>query len=291
MFQVLAEEVNKIKKHRDHPTQTLLPVRQEPWTAEDLTALTDSIRKHGQIEPLVVVQQPDETLVVADGNRRLRVFAGLGITSVSIVVAEGFDELLSLLPTFWQKDGAARVPYSKRILQFAGLYRNLISPLGERERRKLQSALQKGRPKGSGAHPGGGYIPRVTAHFGFSKSRLSSMSMAVGLLEEVPISRRSKAIEDIVDDVNQGRVQEDQIYERFASLGGAVHAKAMSQVKVTDDTLVRSLNIMTVLNKFLAEMVFGDLDEVTPEVKAKTLRSLADLRRSATIATKILKKE
>ena len=282
--------MNKIKKFKSHPTQTLIPARQEPWSAENLTDLTNSIRERGQIEPFVVVRQPDATLVVADGNRRLRVFAQLGITSVSVVQVETMDELLSFLPAFRSADKDCQVAYAKRPLQFAGVYRHVISPLADRERRLGQSLGQKGKPRGSGWQ-GGGYITRVLAHFEIGKAKLGSLSMAAGLLDDVPEKHRPPPIRDAVEDVNRGRVQEDQIYERFMALGGVAHVKTMSQTRVTDDNLIRALSVMGVLNKFLAEIVFGDLSEVSSEVKARTLRQMADLKRSMTIATKVMKKE
>ena len=290
MFQVLTEEVNKIKKYRNHPIQTLLPAKQEPWTAENLTALTNSIRDHGQIKPVIVIKQPDETLVVADGNRRLRVLAQLGIMSVNVIEAENLDELLSLLPTFTGAEEEAQVAYSKRTLQFGGLYRTVISPFADAERRLHQSVNQRGKPRGGGSPPGGAYSPRVVAHFGFSRSRLNSLSMVAGLLEGVPADRRPSPISDVVEDVNWGRCSEDQIYERFAVLGGSAHIREMTVAKFDDDSLIRSLSTMAVLTKFLGEVLFGDLNEVTPEVKARTIRSLADLKRSITIVQKKLKK-
>lgn len=73
------------------PVQDLTPNKNQPrknFDMDSLTALADSIREHGLIQPLVVRPQADGSYQIIAGERRYRAARMLGLTEVPVVVRE-----------------------------------------------------------------------------------------------------------------------------------------------------------------------------------------------------------
>ena len=62
------------------------------FRAEDLTDLANSIRQHGILQPLVVVEQPNQKFRLIAGERRWRAAKQAGLTDVPVIVRTANDE-------------------------------------------------------------------------------------------------------------------------------------------------------------------------------------------------------
>lgn len=73
-------------------------VKPNPWqprkvfNEQALQELSDSIREHGILQPLVVVSMPDGTYQLIVGERRLRASKIAGLTKVPVVIRDFMDE-------------------------------------------------------------------------------------------------------------------------------------------------------------------------------------------------------
>ncbi len=72
-----------------------------------LTALTESIKRHGVITPLIVTPKPDGRYMIIAGERRYRAATAAGLVSVPVVVRECTDveiDELSLIENIQRED-------------------------------------------------------------------------------------------------------------------------------------------------------------------------------------------
>ncbi len=82
------------------PVTSIVPNPRQPRTQfkeEELTELSESIKEHGVIQPLIVREQEEGRYILIAGERRLRAAQLAGLSSVPVIMREATDrELLEL---------------------------------------------------------------------------------------------------------------------------------------------------------------------------------------------------
>lgn len=85
----LMVSVEKIQSNPHQPRREFKP--------EDLQDLSDSIREHGVIQPLVVTKKGPDTYILIAGERRLRASQLAGLSMVPVIIRQATDrEMLEL---------------------------------------------------------------------------------------------------------------------------------------------------------------------------------------------------
>lgn len=124
------------------PVQSLLPNPDQPrrsFDQEKLDELSESIRHHGVMQPLLVVEQGDGFMIVA-GERRFRAAQAAGLSELPCIVRALEEQQLkeqSLLENIQREDLSA--------LEEAAAYRDLMDSHGYTQE-ALAERLGKSRP-------------------------------------------------------------------------------------------------------------------------------------------------
>jgi ParB family chromosome partitioning protein len=92
------------------PVTEITPDPQQPrknFTEAEIKELSDSIKEHGVLQPLLVVEKPDGGYMLVAGERRLRASKLAGLASVPVVVKQFSDEAkltVSLIENIQRED-------------------------------------------------------------------------------------------------------------------------------------------------------------------------------------------
>ncbi|RCH70517.1 hypothetical protein DT019_03230 [Streptomyces sp. SDr-06] len=114
----------------------------------DLSALTDSIRVLGLLQPIVVTS--DNRLIA--GHRRLEACKALGMTQVDIVVAEHIHDAVDLLKAERDENTCRKAMTASELIA-------LGRQIEELERPKAAEALRRGQLKGAASTAGRLSVP------------------------------------------------------------------------------------------------------------------------------------
>lgn len=91
-----AEQSPQVRADRSAPIELVSPNPRNPrrsFGEEDLEDLTQSIREHGIVQPVVVRTMPDNRYEIIAGERRWRAAQRAGLTSVPIVIRDVSDRI------------------------------------------------------------------------------------------------------------------------------------------------------------------------------------------------------
>ena len=109
---------------------------------DELEELTQSIKRHGVLQPIVVRAKSDDTYELIAGERRFRAASAAGLTEISAVVRDGLDDraslALALIENLQRED--------LNIIEAARAYQELLSTYGMTQT-GLAQAIGKSQPQ------------------------------------------------------------------------------------------------------------------------------------------------